>query len=59
MLILSKEYVEESGGDGRNLALAGQEMDGSVNYLEPEHIEKIVSAYRAFADVPGFARSVA
>jgi type I restriction enzyme M protein len=30
MLILSKEYVEESGGDGRNLALAGQEKDGSV-----------------------------
>lgn len=30
MLILSKEYVEESGGDGRNLALAGQERDGSV-----------------------------
>lgn len=30
MLILSKEYVEEGGGDGRNLALAGQERDGSV-----------------------------
>ncbi len=30
MLILSKEYVEESGGNGRNLALAGQEKDGSV-----------------------------
>ncbi len=30
MLILSKEYVEETGGDGRNLALAGQEKDGSV-----------------------------
>lgn len=30
MLILSKEYIEEAGGDGRNLALAGQEKDGSV-----------------------------
>jgi type I restriction enzyme M protein len=30
MLILSKEYIEEHGGDGRNLALAGQEKDGSV-----------------------------
>ena len=30
MLILSKEYVEEHGGDGRNLALAGQEKNGSV-----------------------------
>ncbi|RAO63423.1 Site-specific DNA-methyltransferase (adenine-spe cific) [Micromonospora saelicesensis] len=30
MLILAKEYVEEAGGDGRNLALAGQEKDGSV-----------------------------
>ena len=28
------------------------------NYLEPEHIEKIVSAYRAFEDVAGFARVV-
>lgn len=30
MLILSKDYVEENGGDSRNLALAGQEKDGSV-----------------------------
>ncbi|MFV8246854.1 N-6 DNA methylase [Mycolicibacterium peregrinum] len=30
MLILSKEYVEENGGNDRNLALAGQEKDGSV-----------------------------
>jgi type I restriction enzyme M protein len=30
MPILSKEYVEESGGNARDLALAGQEKDGSV-----------------------------
>lgn len=30
MLILSKDYVEESGGNPRDLALAGQEKDGSV-----------------------------
>jgi type I restriction enzyme M protein len=30
MLILSKDYVEENGGNDRNLALAGQEKDGSV-----------------------------
>ncbi|AEF43142.1 type I restriction-modification system subunit M [Hoyosella subflava] len=30
MLILSKDYVEENGGNPRNLALAGQEKDGSV-----------------------------
>lgn len=30
MLIIAKEYVEESGGNPRNLALAGQEKDGSV-----------------------------
>lgn len=30
MLILSKEYVEENGGDSHDLALAGQEKDGSV-----------------------------
>ena len=30
MLILSKDYVEENGGNSRNLALAGQEKDGSV-----------------------------
>ncbi|MCB9794648.1 MAG: SAM-dependent DNA methyltransferase [Alphaproteobacteria bacterium] len=28
------------------------------NYLDPEHIEKIVSAWRAFADIEGFARVV-
>ena len=30
MLVLSKEYVEEQGGDGRDLSLAGQEKDGGV-----------------------------
>ena len=28
------------------------------NYLLPEHVEKIVSAYRAFADIPGYATVV-
>jgi type I restriction enzyme M protein len=28
------------------------------NYLRPEHVEKIVSTFRAFADVPGYARVV-
>jgi type I restriction enzyme M protein len=28
------------------------------NYLYPEHIEKIVSAWEAFADIPGFSRIV-
>src|SRR5690606_34544131 len=28
------------------------------NYLFPEHIEKIVSAWQAFADIAGFARVV-
>jgi type I restriction enzyme M protein len=28
------------------------------NYLLPEHAEKIVSAYRAFADIPGYATAV-
>ena len=30
MLILSKEYVEEHGGNARNLALFGQENNGGV-----------------------------
>jgi type I restriction enzyme M protein len=30
MLILSKDYVEEHGGNARNLHLAGQEYNGSV-----------------------------
>jgi type I restriction enzyme M protein len=30
MLILSKEYVEEHGGNPSNLALFGQENNGSV-----------------------------
>ena len=28
------------------------------NYLLPEHAEKIISAYRAFADIPGYATVV-
>ncbi len=28
------------------------------NYLDPEHIEKVVSAYQRYADIPGFARVV-
>ena len=28
------------------------------NFIDPEHIEKIVSTYDAFADVPGFATVV-
>ncbi|HEY0015555.1 MAG TPA: class I SAM-dependent DNA methyltransferase [Longimicrobium sp.] len=28
------------------------------NYLRPEHVEKIVSTYRAFRDVPGYAAVV-
>ena len=28
------------------------------NYLLPEHVEKIVSAYREFADIPGYATVV-
>ena len=28
------------------------------NFIDPEHIEKIVSAYNAFTDVPGFAAVV-
>ena len=30
MLIQSKQYAEETGGDPRNLALAGQELNGST-----------------------------
>lgn len=30
MLIQSKEYVRESGGDSRNLSLAGQELNGGT-----------------------------
>ncbi len=28
------------------------------NYLHPEHVEKIVQAWEAYADIPGFARVV-
>jgi type I restriction enzyme M protein len=28
------------------------------NYLDPEHIQKVVSAYRRFQDIPGFATVV-
>ena len=32
--------------------------DGPKNVLLPEHVDKIVSTYHAFADVPGYARVV-
>lgn len=28
------------------------------NYLDPEHVEKVVSAYERYVDIPGFARIV-
>ncbi|MCA9517851.1 MAG: N-6 DNA methylase, partial [Myxococcales bacterium] len=28
------------------------------NFLEPEHIEKVVSAYERYTDIPGFAAVV-
>jgi type I restriction enzyme M protein len=28
------------------------------NYLDPQHVEKIVAAYHEYADIPGFARVV-
>ncbi|WP_267593087.1 type I restriction-modification system subunit M [Carbonactinospora thermoautotrophica] len=28
------------------------------NYLDPQHVEKIVAAYREYRDIPGFARVV-
>ena len=34
------------------------EAGRAQNYLLPEHAEKIVSAYRAFADIPGYATVV-
>jgi type I restriction enzyme M protein len=35
------------------------EAGRAQNYLLPEHAEKIVSAYREFADIPGYATVVA
>jgi type I restriction enzyme M protein len=35
------------------------EAGRAQNYLLPEHAEKIVSAYREFADIPGYAAVVA
>jgi type I restriction enzyme M protein len=34
------------------------EAGRAQNYLLPEHAEKIISAYRAFADIPGYATVV-
>ena len=31
---------------------------GAQNYLDPEHIEKIVNAYQRYTDIPGFAAVV-
>jgi type I restriction-modification system DNA methylase subunit len=44
MLIISREYIEQSGGDPTN--------------LRPEHVEKIVSTFDRYEDAPAYARVV-
>ena len=62
ILVLRAAGREASGRAGARCCsstpTASSPRGRAQNYLLPEHVEKIVSAYRAFADIPGFARVV-
>lgn len=52
MLIQSSQYVDEQGGDGRNLALYGQESDGAVVSICKMNLilHNILNAHIEFGD---------
>jgi type I restriction enzyme M protein len=58
VLVLRAQGTKPAGRAGKVLFInADAEFAAgrAQNYLLPEHAEKIVSAYRAFADIPGYA----
>jgi type I restriction enzyme M protein len=61
ILVLRGTAPREPGRHGKVLFInADREYTAgrAQNHLGPQHIEKVVSAYRAYADIPGFARVV-
>ena len=62
-ILVLRAHGHQTGGTGRARCCSSTPTPSSAtgraqNYLLPEHIEKIVSTYREFADIPGFARVV-
>ena len=61
ILVLRAKGAKPGGRRGRVLFInADAEFSAgrAQNYLLPEHVEKIVSAYHDFADIPGYATVV-
>ncbi len=62
VLVLRAKGAKPPGRRGKVLFInADREFlaGRAQNYLMPEHAEKIVAAYRAFADIPGYSAVVA
>lgn len=61
VLVLRAKGSKPPGREGKVLFInadAEYRAGRAQNYLDPEHVEKIVSAYERFTDIPGFARVV-
>jgi type I restriction enzyme M protein len=61
VLVLRAPGTKPAGRAGKVLFInadAESAAGRAQNYLLPEHVEKIVSAYREFADIPGYATVV-
>jgi len=61
VLVLRGKAQRPAGRRGRVLFInADREYTAgrAQNYLDPQHVEKIVTAYKGYRDIPGFARVV-
>ncbi|HLB45525.1 MAG TPA: class I SAM-dependent DNA methyltransferase, partial [Anaerolineales bacterium] len=61
ILVLRAKGAKPAGRKGKVLFInadAEYHAGRAQNFLRPEHIEKIVSTFEAFADVPGYAAAV-
>ena len=61
VLVLRAKGSKPAGREGKVLFInADAELRAgrAQNYLDPEHIEKIVNAYERYTDIPGFAAVV-
>lgn len=61
VLVLRAKGSKPAGREGKVLFInadAEFRAGRAQNYLDPEHIEKIVNAYQRYTDIPGFAAVV-
>ena len=61
ILVLRAKGAKPPGRRGKVLFInadAEYRAGRAQNYLDPEHMEKVVNAYRRFEDIPGFASVV-